>query len=53
MDIMWRLCVDVNIQQGVAWFCEKASVRICDVILFEYKGQLNAKNWQLNLLVKY
>ena len=38
MDIMWRLCVDVNIQQGVAWFCEKASVRICDVILFEYKG---------------
>ena len=27
MDIMWHLCMEVNIQQRVEWFCEKASLR--------------------------
>ena len=38
MDTIWRLCVEVNIQQRVVWFCEKASLRICYIILFECKG---------------
>ena len=38
MDIMWCLCMEVNIQQRVEWFCEKASLRICCVILFDCKG---------------
>ena len=38
MDIMWCLCVEVNVQQRVIWCCEKASLRICYVILFECKG---------------
>ena len=37
MDILSCLCVDVKILQGVIWFC-KASLRICDIILFECKG---------------
>ena len=28
MDLMWCLRVEVNIQQRVEWFCEKASLRI-------------------------
>ena len=31
MDIMWCLCVQVKIQQRVEWFCEKASLRICNL----------------------
>ena len=38
MDIMWCLCVEVNIQQKVGCFCERASLRICYIILFERKG---------------
>ena len=37
MDIMWCLCVEVEIQQRVIWFC-KAALRIYDVGLFECKG---------------
>ena len=43
MDIMWCLCVVVNIQQSVVWFCEKTSLRIFYVILFECKGSLMLK----------
>ena len=43
MDIMWCLCVVVNIQQSVVWFCEKTSIRIFYVILFECKGSLMLK----------
>ena len=38
MDIMWCLCVKVNIQQKFVWFHVKASLRICCVILFDRKG---------------
>ena len=38
VDIMWCVCVEVNIQQRVDWFCEKSSLRICCVIMFECKG---------------
>ena len=38
VDIMRCLCVEVNIQQRVEWFCEKVSLRICCVILFECRG---------------
>ena len=37
IDIMWCLCVEVKIQQRAIWFC-KASLRICDINLFECKG---------------
>ena len=45
MDVMWILCdvwvlclrVEVNIQQRVVCFREKASLRICGIILFECK----------------
>ena len=37
IDIVWSLCVEVNIQQKVAWFYEKASLKahsqICDNFL--------------------
>ena len=32
MDTIWRLC------ERVVCFCEKASLRICYIILFECKG---------------
>ena len=35
MDIMWCLCVEVNIQQRVLWFCEKDCLRTGYLILFE------------------
>ena len=39
MDVVLILCdVEVIIQQRVVWFCEKASLRICCIILFECKG---------------
>ena len=38
LDIMGCLCMGVNIQHRVKWFCEKASLRICYLILFEGKG---------------
>ena len=39
MDIMLCLCMEVNIQQKVVWFYEKASLRICYVsFFFECKG---------------
>ena len=38
VDTMWCLCLEVNIQQSVVWFCEKNSLRICYIILLEYKG---------------
>ena len=38
MDIMWCLCVEVNIQQRVEWCFEKASLRICCLILFKCEG---------------
>ena len=38
VDIMWCLCMEVNIQHRVIWFREKASLRICYIILFECKG---------------
>ena len=38
MDIMRCLCEEVNILQKVGWFCERVSLRICCIILFEYKG---------------
>ena len=37
MDIMCCMCVDVNSQPRIEWFCEKASLIICRVILFECK----------------
>ena len=38
MDITWCLYLEVNIQQRVEWLCEKASLKICCVILFECRG---------------
>ena len=35
---MCCLCVEVDIQQRLEWFCEKASLRIYCVIMFECKG---------------
>ena len=37
MDIMRCLCLAGKIQQKVLWFC-KASLIVCNVILFECKG---------------
>ena len=37
MDVMWCLCVEVEIQQRVIWFC-KTSLRIFYIILCECKG---------------
>ena len=38
MDIIWSLCMKVNIQQRVEYFSEKASLKIYFIILFECKG---------------
>ena len=38
MDIVWCLCVEINIQQMVAWFCEKSFFKNCYIILSERKG---------------
>ena len=37
-DIIWGLFVEFNIQQRVVWIVEKASLKICYIILFECKG---------------
>ena len=37
MDIMWCSYVEVDIQQKAVQFCEKASLRISYIILFEWK----------------
>ena len=51
LHIIWCLCIEVNIQHRVTWFCEKASLRICYIILCECRS-LNVKIWWLNLLGK-
>ena len=38
LDIMWCLCMKVNIQHRVIWFHEEASLSICCIILFECEG---------------
>ena len=43
LDIIWCLCMEVNNQHRVIWFCEKASLRICYIILCECRS-LNIKN---------
>ena len=55
MDIMWCLCVEVKTQQKIGWFSERASLRICCIILFECKGPWMLKTDSLILLgnVKY
>ena len=53
MDVMWCLCVVVNIQQSVVWFCEKTSLRIFYVILFECKGPLMLKADSVTLNISF
>ena len=45
---MWCLSMELNIQHRVIWCCQKVSLRICYIILFEYTGPWMLKTGSTN-----